>query len=462
VPDDGGSADRERSDVPETSEGGPVAKGSDADVEPADDESAEVALPDIVRRRLLDVVASRLDAVPTGDLPPRLRVVAGFTPPRRVKVAGDELAKALESTQFRDLLLQHLDPDRDAVVAALTDGEPPTDADPVEVAALAFLARRRGWRELVQSAAGDEDERDGTTRLRESIERLQRRLEQQKLDARRDAKAARAQRDELERQVAVLRTAVRETESERDTARAERDAAQEEALASRQALERERAEHSRALDRSRRRAADLAREVSDLRRQREAGQELTTARTRVLLATLVEAANGLRREWGVASESNTPADFFVGGPAVTGAASSALDDPNDLREALRAPQAHMIVDGYNVTLAEWTGSTLLEQRARLTTALGSLAAQTGAEITVVFDGRSGIAATPPRAKGVRVLFGDEDESADDLIRRLISLEPEGRPVVVVSSDGEVAAAARRPGHRSARSEALLRLIAGRS
>jgi hypothetical protein len=37
---------------------------------------------------------------------------------------------------------------------------------------------------------------------------------------------------------------------------------------------------------------------------------------------------------------------------------------------------------------------------------------------------------------VRVLFS-EGEIADDLIRRLVAAEPAGRPVVVVSSDGEV-------------------------
>jgi hypothetical protein len=39
--------------------------------------------------------------------------------------------------------------------------------------------------------------------------------------------------------------------------------------------------------------------------------------------------------------------------------------------------------------------------------------------------------------GVRVLFSAADEIADDFIRRLVAQEPQGRPIVVVTSDEQV-------------------------
>ncbi len=47
---------------------------------------------------------------------------------------------------------------------------------------------------------------------------------------------------------------------------------------------------------------------------------------------------------------------------------------------------HLVVDGYNVTKTGYGEMSLAEQRTRLIGALAGLAAQTGAEITIVFDG----------------------------------------------------------------------------
>ena len=68
-----------------------------------------------------------------------------------------------------------------------------------------------------------------------------------------------------------------------------------------------------------------------------------------------------------------------------------------------------------------------------------------------------MAARPVR--GVRVLFSEPDEIADELIRRLVRAEPPGRVVVVVSSDREVAEGVRRSGARPVPSAALVRLLA---
>jgi predicted RNA-binding protein with PIN domain len=89
---------------------------------------------------------------------------------------------------------------------------------------------------------------------------------------------------------------------------------------------------------------------------------------------------------------------------------------------------------------------------------GGLAARnSGAEITVVFDGTA--ATTRPTAlpmpRGVRVLFSAVGELADELLVRLVRAEPAGRPLAVVTNDGEVAAAVRTAGARTIASEALV-------
>jgi predicted RNA-binding protein with PIN domain len=119
----------------------------------------------------------------------------------------------------------------------------------------------------------------------------------------------------------------------------------------------------------------------------------------------------------------------------------------------------VIVDGYNVTKTGFPDLTLEAQRARLVTGLAALAAQVGAEVTCCFDGAALTGRVPSvSARGVRVLFSKPGEIADELIRRLVRAEPSGRPVVVVSSDREVADGVRRDGARPVSAAALVRRL----
>ena len=119
-----------------------------------------------------------------------------------------------------------------------------------------------------------------------------------------------------------------------------------------------------------------------------------------------------------------------------GSRGRSVDDPALLEELLRQPWAHLLVDGYNVSKTGFGDLTLAEQRRRLVDGLAGVAARTGAEVTVCFDGQEGQGATGAQARGVRVLFA-VGEIADDLIRRLVHAEPPGRVLVVVTSDQEV-------------------------
>jgi predicted RNA-binding protein with PIN domain len=61
-------------------------------------------------------------------------------------------------------------------------------------------------------------------------------------------------------------------------------------------------------------------------------------------------------------------------------------------------------------------------------------------------------------KSVRVRFSAPGTIADDLIREIVAAEPQGRPLVVVSSDREVARSVRQMGARAIESVALLGIL----
>src|SRR5690606_16741036 len=115
--------------------------------------------------------------------------------------------------------------------------------------------------------------------------------------------------------------------------------------------------------------------------------------------------------------------------------------------------------GYNVTKRGYGDVSLEQQRGRLVQGLSAVAAQTGAEVTAVFDGAERVPGLPTSPRGVRVLFSRPGQTADELIRRLVRAEPDGRPVIVVSSDREVADGVRRAGAYPLPADTLLRRLA---
>ncbi|MGL5828976.1 MAG: NYN domain-containing protein, partial [Angustibacter sp.] len=184
------------------------------------------------------------------------------------------------------------------------------------------------------------------------------------------------------------------------------------------------------------------------------------SRARLLLDTLLAAGAGLRDELGLAAVEVRPADLVGSAPMRPGAVQAMADgDPERLKELLTLPQAHLIVDGYNVTIGAYGDMPLAQQRARLLSGLSALYARTRAEITCCFDGAqlSGRIA-PPAPRGVRVRFSEPGSTADDLIARLVRAEPVGRVVIVISSDQEVAQTARRASAFAVPSAALQALI----
>ncbi|MEV6906035.1 NYN domain-containing protein [Amycolatopsis sp. NPDC051071] len=122
----------------------------------------------------------------------------------------------------------------------------------------------------------------------------------------------------------------------------------------------------------------------------------------------------------------------------------ALTDPAALERLLALPSVHVVVDGHHMTEASSPALPLAEQRERVIHQLAALAAQTSAEVTVVLDS-AGLITLPRTPRGVRVLLPEPGKPVDEVIEALVVAEPDGRPVVVVTSARAVIDSVRRHG-----------------
>ncbi|MFF7897694.1 NYN domain-containing protein [Streptomyces sp. NPDC088817] len=436
------------------------------------DGAAEVLdrpLPDGVRRRVVQIVSDSFGALTFGELPAQLRQYARFTPSRRAKFAGNAMAAALETDPlFRQRVGDKFKEAQPELSAALDSGSPPPAADPLDVAAAAYVLRPPGWVKLV-AAAGEEAQRADAERAdeesRAELERLRAELaaarEQSRADTERlraELDAVRKETESLHRRLRAAHSDVKRGEAALRKARGELEAARGEGHAQVSAAESE----ARRL-KARLGEAEAALEAA--RRAAREGRSVEDMRVRLLLDTVLDAAQGLRRELALPPVSVRPAETVdavePGRMTPKDIAARALSehDPAILDQLLALPQAHLVVDGYNVTKTGYPQMPLEKQRLRLLGQLSQLAAQTGAEVTCVFDGAELVAPVllaPPR--GVRVLFSKPGVTADELIRQLVRAEPPGRPVIVASTDREVADGVAKAGARPVASLVLLKRL----
>ncbi len=454
-----------------TEPAGQRTAGSPQPVEPAEPvqrEDDSVPLPEPVRARVVALAAAVLPRLPVDVVPARLRRVVNFTPAGRVRHAATPLVSALqEDVVFRQRVAEAVEKDRPGTASSLRSGTPSMTADPAEVAALAYLLRPPGW--VTHVVRARDDQQSGTdsvdaVRDAETALRLKEQLAAARAAAREERERLRAAADRLKADNAALRRKLQEARQRAE--RAERTAAEAAAQAR---AEQERSataatESDAQLRRLRGRLEDAEAAVETSRRVQREGRSLEDARLRLLLDSVVEAAAGLRRELALPPVDARPADTvaaLVPGSPVGEVSGRGLasDDPATLQDLLTLPQAHLVVDGYNVTKLEWGALTLEAQRNRLVSGLAGLAAQTGAEITCVFDGAD-LDVVPPVGvpRGVRVLFSPAGGSADEVIRQLVAAEPTGRLVLVVSNDREVIDDVRRTGARPVPSGALVRRL----
>uniref|UniRef100_UPI00037867D8 NYN domain-containing protein n=1 Tax=Saccharomonospora saliphila TaxID=369829 RepID=UPI00037867D8 len=177
------------------------------------------------------------------------------------------------------------------------------------------------------------------------------------------------------------------------------------------------------------------------------------ARLALLLDTLGGTVEGLRRELSVTQGSAGGASIVPG--ATAGRRGGRITEVATLDTVLGLPNTHVIVDGYNVTKTAYPELTLAEQRNRLVGQLSALAARTRVAVTVVFDGADVTSAPQADQRGVRVLFSAPGVQADDVITSLVRREPQGRPLVVATSDKEIVASVCASGARAVSSDLLL-------
>ncbi|MFB7654856.1 MULTISPECIES: NYN domain-containing protein [unclassified Streptomyces] len=436
------------------------------------DGAAEVLdrpLPDGVRRRVVQIVSDGFGGLTLAELPAQLRQYARFAPNRRAKFAGNAMAAAVESDPlFRQRIGEKFRDAQPELAGALDAGSPPPAADPLDVAAAAYVLRPHGWVKLV-TAAGEEAQRADAERAdeesRAELERLHEELARAREHTRTETERLRAELESAKKETEALHrklrsalsdvkrgeAALRKVQAEMDTVRTEGQTQVSAAESESRRLKTRLGEAEAALEATRK-AAREGRSVEDMR-------------VRLLLDTLLDATQGLRRELALPPVSVRPAetvDAVEPGrmtPKDIAARALSENDPAILDQLLALPQAHLVVDGYNVTKTGYPQMPLEKQRLRLLGQLSQLAAQTGAEMTCVFDGAelaAPVLLAPPR--GVRVLFSKPGVTADELIRQLVRAEPPGRPVIVVSTDREVADGVARAGARPVASVVLLKRL----
>lgn len=450
-------------DVPEREVGGADV----ADRAPTHEQAWQGALPEPVRLRVVALASDTLGALPEDEVPQALKRFRQWTPPRRTKLAAAHLAGAIETdVVFRQQVTRRVRDAAPDLLAALDAGTPPAAAEPAHVAALAYIARTPGWPELVaaadatlakESAAAEAGQAaQAVAKLEETLAAARGRAREEITKLRDELASVRAEVAAARADVRSEKAARRRAEERVEDAEERARAAEEEAAAARAAAELE-------LRKARTRLADARSAVDSDRRASREGRRLEDIRLRLLVDTLVDAAAGLRRELALPPATDRPADRVVAASADRGGGHSVRalqsDDPALLEQLLALPQAHLVVDGYNVTKTGYPDLPLEVQRTRLVNGLAGLAAQFRVEITCCFDGATVAGRVPSMSgRGVRVLFSTPGETADELIRRLVRAEPPGRPVVVVSSDREVADGVRRAGARPLSAAALVRRL----
>jgi predicted RNA-binding protein with PIN domain len=436
----------------------------------SDDNGPERPLPEPVRSRVVTLAATAMTGLPPDEVPAALRKVAKFAPQRRARLGGAAIAAQLTGDAlFRQRVGARAQAEAGELGSAVAGGTSPAAADPVEVAALAYLTRPTGWRELVDvadAALRSEASRAAITEQVQEAEARAARAEHDRTVARVEADKLRAELARVREELVGLR------EEHRVVARALRETQSRERRANdllateRGRANRANAEQEAELRRLRTRLAETESAVGAARSAAKDTRAVDDARLWLLLETIGQAAVGLRRELALDPAKLLPADAAAdaeqaqrpGAPGRQPARALAADDPARLDQLLALPRVHLLVDGYNVTKRGYGELDLEQQRNRLVKALSGIAAQTGAEVTVAFDGAERVHGLPSTPRGVRVLFSRKGQTADELIRRLVRAEPDGRPVVVVSSDREVADGVRRAGAYPLPADALLRRL----
>lgn len=417
-------------------------------------------LPDGLWGPLLRWVRRAVERVPRSELPTGLRPFAGWTPeslaaPRPRRAVAEALAGA---PRLREALAEVLDA---AALAAVDRAGARAAEELADAPAVAGLVARGRWDELAVVAA-ERAQRSASDRRSAAEERLP--------TTRAAAGGSDTAGDPREGEPARLRADLEQLRSERDADRRRADAAEERARRDTAARD----ELAAQLERERRRVAELEDALVEERRRRdrrvarlhrrveaaEARAQVDDRRARGVADDLERLAARLRsaleppqqpaaEEWREQEEEpreergnvvprSVPA-ALPGRPCRLPPGLSA-DSQAGVRALLQVGGLEVVADGYNVTMHPRgrPGVGLAEQRLWLVQLAGQVAARFRCRVTLVFDGTD-VRAPVRASRGVRVVFTEAPEIADERITLLIEGFGADTPVLVVSNDREVQA-----------------------
>ena len=248
---------------------------------------------------MVGLAADALGRMAVEVVPPSLVRVATFAPQRRARLAASQIASVLAADDaFRDRVATDVRVQVPDLAQALDAGTAPSAADPVDLAAVAYLLRPPGWADLVEAAGeaavAEESDHPGhasrqVEQLRRQVESLTESLKDTRARQREQVAALKAENSELRHKLGDARGRVRAAE---EAATASATAADEARAGATAAAARQEAE----LRRLRARMEELERDLAAVRRTERAERDTGTLRARLLLDTLLDTAQGLRRE----------------------------------------------------------------------------------------------------------------------------------------------------------------------
>ena len=376
-----------------------------------------------------------LRAKPAAELPARLRRYQHFRS-KALSAHRDELLAALDDDGLRARVVEWLD-------------TKPTL--PKEEAALLRLAAERtdGW---IEQLSGQAPKKPTRTKSAPDQKALLERERERAKKAREETKRVRdqAQRSERDLKSEIARVKA-DLVAEKARGRAldkELSAVTSDAKQLRAQMERERRKSRAEIAKVKQSGDGDKRELKGVRRELQQKERQ--------LAKLEERIAQLSVPKKPSARKQTPKGLRRRLPVPKGRLE---DAPETLEAWLETPHVHLLIDGYNATMAEggFGNLDLAAQRDRLIAEVGKLARKRGIEASIVFDGSDVVAGARRGRKPVTVHYSAPDEIADDRLIALLEKMPKD-PVVVVTSDRELQNRSKRLGATVATSRQFLSLL----